>query len=115
VKRRGVNNARSLRKRMTECEQILWRKLRNRNFDGYKFRRQHPIYPYLLDFYCPAAKLAVELDGSGHDAMYSRKRDEVRDAFLTRKGITVLRFWNHQIREELDVVLESIWLAIEES
>ena len=71
-----VNRVRSLRKRATECERILWRHLRNRNFAGYKFRRQHPIDPYTLDFYCPTAKLAIELDGGGHNYRGGQMRDQ---------------------------------------
>src|ERR1700730_8370685 len=103
-----------LRKSATDCERILWRHLRNRNFARYKFRRQHPIDPYVLDFYCPAAKLAIELDGSGHDYGLREKRDHAREEFLTKQGIAVVRFWNHQVREELDSVLQAIWSALEE-
>jgi very-short-patch-repair endonuclease len=109
-----VNRARSLRKRTTECERILWRHLRNRNFAGYKFRRQHPIDPYTLDFYCPTAKLAIELDGGGHNYRGGQMRDQRREKFLVNKGIAVVRFWNHQVREELDSVLQAIWFALEE-
>ncbi len=108
-----VNRARSLRKRATECERILWRHLRNRNFAGYKFRRQHPIDPYTLDFYCPTAKLAIELDGGGHNYRGGQMRDQRREKFLANKGIAVVRFWNHQVREELDSVLQAIWFALE--
>jgi very-short-patch-repair endonuclease len=109
-----VNRARSLRKRATECERILWRHLRNRNFAGYKFRRQHPIDPYTLDFYCPTAKLAIELDGGGHNYRDGQMRDQRREKFLANQGIAVVRFWNHQVREELDSVLQAIWFALEE-
>jgi len=108
-----VDRVRSLRKRATECERILWRHLRNRNFAGYKFRRQHPIDPYTLDFYCPTAKLAIELDGGGHNYRGGQMRDQRREKFLANKGIAVVRFWNHQVREELDSVLQAIWFALE--
>jgi very-short-patch-repair endonuclease len=87
--------------------------LRNRNFGNYKFRRQHPIDRYILDFYCPAARLAIELDGSGHDSHVRAMHDQARDRFLAAQGITVIRFWNHEVSEELDGVLEAIWLALE--
>lgn len=106
--------ARYLRKNTTDCERILWRALRNRRFANYKFRRQHPIDPYTLDFYCPALKVAIELDGSGHSYRLHEKRDRARDQFLTKRGITVLRFWNHQVREDLESVVEAIWLALED-
>jgi very-short-patch-repair endonuclease len=102
-----VNRASSLRKRAADCERILWRHLRNRNFAGYKFRRQHPIDPYILDFYCPAAKLAIELDGGGHNYRSGQMRDQMCEEFLANKGIAVVRFWN-QVREELDSVLQAI-------
>jgi very-short-patch-repair endonuclease len=108
-----VTHARYLRKHATDCERILWRRLRNRNFARYKFRRQHPIDPYVLDFYCPAVKLAVELDGSGHGYRLRKTRDQAREEFLARQEIAVVRFWNHQVREELDSVLQAIWLALE--
>ena len=109
-----TNQARYLRKNSTDCERILWRQLRNRNFTKHKFRRQHPIDPYILDFYCPAAKLAIELDGSGHDLRSRETHDERRRRFLAEQGITVIRFWNHQVRDDLDSVLETIWFALEE-
>jgi very-short-patch-repair endonuclease len=97
-----VNRARLLRKKATEAERILWRHLRNRNFAGYKFRRQHPLDCYILDFYCPAAKLAIELDGGGHSYRTGQIRDRRRSKLLACRGITVLRFWNHQVRQEID-------------
>jgi very-short-patch-repair endonuclease len=66
-----------------------------------------------LDFYCPALKLAIELDGSGHGYRLTATHDRARDEFLSRNGIAVVRFWNHQIREELDSVLQAIWIALE--
>ena len=109
-----MNRAQLLRKKATEPEQILWRHLRNRNFAGYKFRRQRPFDDYVLDFYCPSAKLAIELDGGGHNYRAGQIRDRTRSEFLARHGVTVLRFWNHQVRQELDSVLRSIWFALEE-
>jgi len=103
-----------LRRNATDCERILWRRLRNRKFADYKFRRQHPIDPYVLDFYCPALKLTIELDGSGHDSRLRQIHDKRRERFLTGQGIAIVRFWNHQVREELDSVLEAISLALEE-
>jgi very-short-patch-repair endonuclease len=108
-----VNRARLLRKKATDIERILWRHLRNRNFAGYKFRRQHPLDCYILDFYCPIAKLAIELDGGGHNYRVGQIRDRTRSEFLPRQGIIVLRFWNHQVRRELDSVLQAIWLALQ--
>jgi very-short-patch-repair endonuclease len=109
-----VDRARLLRKKATEPERILWRHLRNRNFAGYKFRRQHPFDSYVLDFYCPSAKLAIELDGGGHNYRAGQTRDQTRSEFLARHGVFVLRFWNHQVRQELNSVLRAIWFALEE-
>jgi len=119
-----VDRARLLRNKATEPERILWQHLRNRNFAGYKFRRQHPFDGYVLDFYCPSAKLAIELDGGGHNYCAGQIRDQTRSEFLARHiasynvkagdGVVVLRFWNHQVRRELDSVLRAIWFALEE-
>jgi very-short-patch-repair endonuclease len=87
-----MTRARYLRKNATDCERILWRHLRNRNFAGYKFRRQHPIDSYTLDFYCPAVKLAIELDGSGHGYRLCETHDQAREQFLASQGIAVIRF-----------------------
>jgi hypothetical protein len=69
---------------------------------------------YVLDFYCPSAKLAIELDGGGHNYRADQSRDRTRSEFLARHGLVVLRFWNHQVRQELDSVLRAIWFALEE-
>ena len=109
-----MNRARLLREKATDTERILWRHLRNRNFAGYKFRRQHPLDRFIIDFYCPTAKVAIELDGGGHNYRVGKIRDRARLEFLARKGIIVLRFRNHQVRQELDSVLQAIWLALQE-
>jgi len=70
--------------------------------------------PYVLDFYCAAPKLAIELDGGGHHYRAGQTRDQRRSELLARRRIAVLRFWNHQIRQELDSVLQAIWLALRE-
>ena len=103
-----------LRKKATDTERTLWRHLRNRNFAGYKFRRQHPLGRYTLDFYCPAAKVTIELDGGGHNYGLGQVHDQRRSNILADHGVTVLRFWNHQVRSELDSVLKAIWFALEE-
>jgi len=109
VKRGGL-----LRKKATDTERILWPHLRNRNFAGYKFRRQHPIDNYILDFYCPAARLAIELDGGGHNYGVGQIRHRRRSELLASHEIMVLGFWNHQVRQELDSVLKAIWFALQE-
>src|SRR5215469_5798489 len=109
-----MDRARLLRKKATEPERILWRRLRNRNFAGYKFRRQHSFDDYVLYFYCPSAKLAIELDGGGHNYRSGQTRDRTRSQFLARHGVIVLRFWNHQVRQEFDSVVRAIGFALEE-
>ena len=109
-----MNRARLLRKKATDPESVIWRHLRNRNFAGYKFRRQHPFGCYILDFYCSTAKLAIELDGGGHNYRAGQVRDRTRSELLARNGIIVLRFWNHQVRQALDSVLQAIWFALQE-
>jgi very-short-patch-repair endonuclease len=79
---------------------------------GFAFRRQHPIGPYILDFYCPAAKLAIELDGDQHGSELGLAHDAARSHFLGLRGIHVLRFFNHELKENLDGVLEGIVRAL---
>ena len=92
---------------MTPPEARLWHFLRGHK-QGLKFRRQHPIGPFILDFYCPAAKLAVEVDGAGHDHPDQMARDARRTAWLNRRGIRVLRVAALDIRDHLDWVLQRI-------
>jgi very-short-patch-repair endonuclease len=86
-----IARARDLRRRMTPPEVIVWEMLRGGRLDGIRFRRQHPIGPYILDFYCSIARLAVEIDGIGHDAADRARHDERREAWLTEQGVRVLR------------------------
>ena len=104
--------ARNLRQQSTDAEQLLWHLLRNRRLTGHKFRRQHPVPPYVLDFYCHTKKLAVELDGGQHNTEEARAHDEIRAGFLAARGIHVLRFWNDIVLTETDAVLEAIHNAL---
>ena len=104
--------ARKLRRRETDVERRLWQRLRNGQICDAHFRRQHPAGRYILDFYCPALTLAIELDGGQHAV--TRTRDHERDAWLKQKGVTVLRFWNSDVTENLDGVLEVIAAKIDE-
>lgn len=106
--------ARQLRAKSTDAEKHLWRLLRDRRFSEFKFRRQYACGTFFLDFYCTVAKLAVELDGGGHGFPDQRARDEKRNEFFARQGIKVLRFWNHQLRSELESVRFEIWHALME-
>ena len=106
--------ARKLRKTDTWAEKLLWRWLRDHRFSHYKFRRQHPLGPHVLDFFCMEAKLDIELDGSQHGHPEQSKADAERDAWLTERGIKILRFWNGRLRREKEVVRETIWRALQE-
>jgi very-short-patch-repair endonuclease len=103
-----LSNARDLRKMSTDAELLLWRHLRNCQLEGVKFKRQQSIEEYIIDFVAFTPKLVVELDGSQH--MDSRRYDDNRDACLRKNGFTVLRFWNNEVFENLDGVLEVIRL-----
>jgi ATP-dependent helicase HrpA/adenine-specific DNA-methyltransferase len=104
-----VQRARQLRQVETWAEKLLWRWLRARRFAGYKFRRQHPIGRYTLDFFCEEAELNIELDGSQHGFPDQRKLDEVRERFLKARGIKTLRFWNGQLRRNAQGIRTTIF------
>lgn len=93
---------------MTPAEAALWKLLKNKQLRGRKFRRQHSAGPYVLDFYCPAERLAVELDGAVHDDPLRGRYDAARTTTLNRHGIRVVRFENRDVLEQPDVVLEAI-------
>ena len=97
-----------LRNNPTKAETMLWKALKKSQLEGRKFRRQHSVFNYILDFYCPQEKLAIELDGNVHDNMVNEAYDFKRDKELEELGIKVLRFKNHLIFEQLDMVLEAI-------
>ena len=107
--------ARELRHNQTDAETLLWFLLRDRRLAGAKFRRQHPVEPYVLDFYCYEHKLAVELDGGQHNDAKGRADDERRSAFLKSKGIRVLRFWNDEALKQTESVLEAVYSALVEA
>ena len=100
--------ARVMRKTPTEAEQLLWRSLRGRQVKGLRFRRQHPIGPYIVDFFCVAAQLAIELDGEIHDHKEQAAYDALRTDVLRQSGIKVLRFANADVLTRLEWVLEQI-------
>ena len=95
-------------------ERRLWYRLRSGQIDGHQFRRQHPAGPYVLDFYCPKLRLAIELDGGQHNIATEIDRDRRRDAWLTAHGVIVLRFWNSDVIENMTGVLETIAVAATE-
>ncbi len=90
---------RNLRRSQTNEEKELWRALRGRRFAGFKFRRQHPIGNYVLDFYCADARLGIELDGFQHGLEAGILSDEKREKNLKEQDIETIRFWNHQWRQ----------------
>ena len=101
--------AKQLRKGQTDAEALLWSLLRGRRLCGFKFRRQHPISGYILDFYCCDAGLAVELDGGGHNNEEQRLYDEERTRVLEAENIQVIRFWNHEVLDSTKEVLEELY------
>lgn len=104
-----IEFARKLRDDATDAEAFLWACLRDRRVNQRKFRRQHPVAPYVLDFYCAELRLAIELDGGQHHNADGKVRDAARHAFLEAKGIQTLRFTNHDMLRETDSVLNVIW------
>ena len=105
--------AKRLRQEATECERALWSRLRNGQMHGLRFRRQQPIGPFIADFYCSAAKLVVELDGSQHGACANRAYDLERTRFMVAGGLYVLRFSNHDFLSDPEAVLENIGRVVE--
>jgi very-short-patch-repair endonuclease len=99
---------RRLRNNPTKAESQLWKALQKKQLEGKKFRRQHSIGNYIVDFYCPSEKLAIELDGSVHDNFINENYDRKRTEFLSELGITVLRFENKMVFRQLDMVLDAI-------
>ena len=101
-------NAKGLRRSMTEAEKILWKHLRNSKLHGLKFRRQHPVDIFIADFYCHQKKLIIELDGNIHDILEQKEYDEGRTFKLEEKGFKILRFKNEEIINDLENVLDRI-------
>lgn len=106
-----VKNAKFLRKNQTVWERKLWYHLRKKNFGGFRFRRQVPVESYIADFCCNRAKLIIELDGSGHQ---NSSADKIRDHFFENLGYKVLRFWNNELDNNMEGVLERIKEQIDE-
>ena len=105
--KRTITRAKRLRRAMTPPELRLWVVLRARP-DGLKFRRQHPVGPFVLDFYCAEAKLAVEIDGAAHDVVVIAERDRERDRWLAGQGIAVIRIPARDVLTRLDDVADAI-------
>ncbi|MFX4087661.1 endonuclease domain-containing protein [Sphingobium yanoikuyae] len=108
VRRQISPHAARLRRDMTDAERMLWSILRNRQLDGFKFRRQATIDPFVVDFLCVEAALAVELDGGQHD----EDRDRRRTVYLEARRLHILRFWNHDVVENIEGVADAIRSAL---
>ena len=107
----ALERARGLRAGSTDAERKLWLQLRAGQLGGLKFRRQHPIPPYTVDFYCHAAKLVIELDGSHHND----QMELARTNSLQAHGLKVLRFWDNEVLTRIDAVIEAICNAVAQS
>ena len=101
--------AKTMRSNATDAEHLMWQLLRAKRFMNLKFRRQHVIAPYIVDFYCHELGLVIELDGSQHGTDDTIEYDAERTKFLEAWGLTVVRYWNHDILSQADVVLEDLW------
>lgn len=104
--------AKKLRSNTTPHERIFWRALKELPIEGTHFRRQAPIGPYVVDFFCPAKKLIIELDGGHHHEDVAAERDSERQAWLEQQGYKVIRFWNSEISSDLNAVLERIYVEL---
>ena len=103
-----LERARELRSNETQAESYLWDKLRNRQIQGFKFRRQHQFGNYIADFYCHEAQLVIECDGLVHDTNEAWQHDQTRDAYMIGQGLRVLRFSNEEVLNNIEVVLHKI-------
>ena len=104
--------AKQLRKNSTDAERALWRALRSRQLGGYKFRRQQPLGPFIVDFVCLESRLIVEVDGGQHDHTAQKVMDQARTDWLQMRGFRVLRFWDHEVLTQLDAVAQAIANAL---
>ncbi|MEL7170052.1 MAG: endonuclease domain-containing protein [Bacteroidota bacterium] len=109
-----IDLRRHLRTHGTTAEATLWGALKNRQLAGRRFRRQHGLGAYVVDFYCPAERLAIELDGAPHFTPAGQARDAARDRALAAVGVRVLRFENRMVFENLDALLDTIRAAFRE-
>ncbi len=104
-----IELAQEMRRNLTRCEALLWNELKEKKLQNCKFRRQHPVYRYILDFYCHEKKLAIEIDGEIHQNRSNQ--DEFRDKYLESVGIKTLRITNEEILQDMDKVLTKIMTA----
>ena len=109
-----IKQARSLRSRPTAAERIMWRQLRNRRLLGLKFRRQHVIGGYIVDFYCEEIGLVMEIDGGVHGYSDKKVRDGAKEGFLRSRNFAVVRYTNEEVRDNLQGVMDDLYLRCEE-
>lgn len=107
VRKGLIERSRNMRKNPTSAEALLWTRLRKRQLDGLKFRRQHIIHQFIVDFYCPSVKLAIEIDGPVHDEQ--EQYDQYRDEMLNELGYQVARFKNEEVENNIELVVAAIY------
>ncbi|WP_038342759.1 endonuclease domain-containing protein [Acinetobacter sp. A47] len=101
--------AKAMRSNATDAEHLMWQLLRAKQFMNLKFRRQHVIAPYIVDFYCHELGLVIELDGSQHGTDDGKEYDAERTKFLEALGLKVVRYWNHDVLKNTESVLGDLW------
>lgn len=104
--------ARKLRQDQTNAEKLLWERLRRKDLNGFKFKRQHGFGNYIVDFYCSKAKLIIELDGKIHDKKEQKEKDKIREEDLIVHGFKVIRFKNSEVENDIEKVLKKIKKAV---
>ncbi len=107
--------ARELRKNMTDAEKLFWSRTKRKQISGFQFYRQKIIEGYIVDFYCPTAKLVIEIDGGQHYSEKEQRNDEVRDQRLASLGLKVLRFSNLEVLQNIEGVLEQVYYNLKSS
>ena len=111
--RATIQKAKALRRRMSPPEVALWNAIRGKRLAGHRFRRQHPLGPFVLDFYCDASGLAVEVDGQGHGLPAQIRHDIERDAWLAERGVEVLRVPASDVKADIDGVCRAILMVLD--
>ena len=104
--------SRNLRTNMTDAEKLLWSRIRRKQIKGMQFYRQKSIGDYIVDFYCPEIKLVIEVDGGQHYEAEGKDKDHIRDEYMKRLGINILRFSDRDVLKRIDAVIEKIWVKL---
>ena len=111
-KKDNIGKRKSLRRNSTEAEDILWEKLRGKQFMGLKFRRQYGIGEYIADFYCSKLKLVIEVDGEIHESIEAKEYDRIRYEYFSSLGIKTIRVKNHEVRGDIEGLLTTLILPM---